>query len=61
MLGEYVLTDQSHKDEPFGSILRVKVRLDVRKLLRWYMSIQLEGTTMNIDAHYEKLPLTYFL
>lgn len=29
LLGEYVVTDQSRKEEQFGSILWVRVRMDV--------------------------------
>ena len=61
LLGESVVTDQSRKEEQFGSILRVRVRLDVRKPLRRFLTVQLEGKLLNIDARYEKLPLTCFL
>lgn len=42
-LGDYVLIDQSKKEEQFGSILRIRVRLDIRKPLRLYVALQLEG------------------
>lgn len=42
-LGEYVLTDQSRKEEQFDSILRIRVRLDVRKPLRHLVALDLEG------------------
>lgn len=61
ILGRYVLTNQSSMDEQFGSILRVHVRIDVTKPLRPCMVIQLEGQVIEVDVHYEKLPLTCFL
>lgn len=61
ILGEYVITDQSRMKEQFGSILRVRVRLDVRKPLRRFITVQLEGRLLKVDARYEKLPLTCFL
>ncbi|KAB2609732.1 hypothetical protein D8674_041330 [Pyrus ussuriensis x Pyrus communis] len=61
ILGEYILMNQNRKDELFGSILRVRVCLDVRNLLQRFVNIQLHGRQMQIDARYEKLPLTCFL
>ncbi|XP_048439353.1 uncharacterized protein At4g02000-like [Pyrus x bretschneideri] len=61
ILGEYILMNQNRKDELFGSILRVRVCLDVRNPLQRFVNIQLDGRQMQIDARYEKLPLTCFL
>lgn len=41
--------------------MRVKVRMDGRKPLRWYVTVQLEGSVLNIDARYNKLSLTCFI
>lgn len=60
-LGKYVLTDQSRMKERFGSILRIRVRLDIQKPLRQYVALQLEGRTLSVDIRYEKLPFTCFL
>ncbi|KAM1305899.1 hypothetical protein ACFX2H_008354 [Malus domestica] len=61
ILGEYVITDQSRKEEQFGSILHVRVRMDVRQPLRRFLIVHLEGSVVKIDARYAKLPLTCFL
>lgn len=61
ILGEYVLTDQSRKEFQFGSILCVRVRIDVRKPLSRWVSVQLDGKVVQVDVRYEKLPLTCFL
>lgn len=60
-LGKYVLINQSRKVEQFGCILQIRVRLDVQKPLRRFVTWQLEGRTLNVDIRYEKLPLTCFL
>lgn len=60
-MGDCVLTDQSRKEEQFGSILRIRIQLDIRKPLRRYVALQLEGQTLSVDIQYEKLPLTCFL
>ncbi|KAB2602170.1 hypothetical protein D8674_003175 [Pyrus ussuriensis x Pyrus communis] len=61
LVGEYVVAYQSRKTDQFGSILRVRVRLDVNKPLRRSISIKLERKIVDIDIRYEKLPLTCFL
>ncbi|KAM1293255.1 hypothetical protein ACFX2H_019942 [Malus domestica] len=61
ILGVYVLLDQSKKEFQFGSILRIRVRLDVGKPLRRWVSVQLDGKVVHVDVRYEKLPLTCFL
>ncbi|RXH90467.1 hypothetical protein DVH24_035231 [Malus domestica] len=60
-LGEYVLADQSRKEEQFGSILRIRVRIDVHKPLRRCVVVKLDGRLLEVDVRYEKLPLTSFL
>lgn len=52
---------QSRKTDHFGSILRVRVRLDVSKPLRHCILIKLEGKIVDIGIRYEKLPSTCFL
>ncbi|TQD80743.1 hypothetical protein C1H46_033713 [Malus baccata] len=61
ILGVYVLLDQSKKEFQFGSILRIRVRLDVGKPLRRWVSVQLDEKVVHVDIRYEKLPLTCFL
>lgn len=60
-LGTYVLFDKSRKEEQFGSILRIRVCINVLKLLRRYVTVQIEDTKVQVDVCYEKLPLTCFM
>lgn len=57
LFGEYMLTDQIRKDKQYGSILRIHVKIDFTKPLRWCVAIQLEGRVVEVDIRYEKLPL----
>lgn len=60
-LREYILLDQSRKEEQYGSILRIRVRINVFKPLRRCVAIQIDGSMVIANIRYEKLPLTCFL
>lgn len=60
-LDEYVLTDQSRKDEQFGSILQIRTRVDATKPYRRNLALQLGGQVVDVAASYEKLYFTCFL
>lgn len=60
-IGVHVLTDQSRKGEPFGSILRIRIAMNVTAPLRRSLLLSIQGTEVRVDLRYEKLPITCFL
>ena len=60
-IGVHVLTDQSRNGDIFGSILRIRVEIDITKPLRRSLLLSFQGTKVGIDLRYEKLPITYFI
>ncbi|KAM2863916.1 hypothetical protein FF1_022633 [Malus domestica] len=60
-IGAHVLTDQSLKGDIFGSILRIRVKIDIIKPLRRSLLLSFQGTEVGIDLSYEKLPITCFI
>lgn len=63
-LGTYVVTDQSRRGDCFGSFLRIRVLLDVRRPLRRWLAVRLpiaSGTVEWVQIRYEKLPTTCYL
>lgn len=59
-LGDYIVTDQSKKNERLGSYLRIRVSIDVDKPLRRSLRLRLDGEPIEVDIRYEKLPVTCF-
>lgn len=57
----HVLTNQSRKGDIFGSILCIRVELDVTKPLRCSLLLSIQGMEVEIDLRYEKLPITCFI
>ncbi|KAL6269664.1 hypothetical protein ACE6H2_026575 [Prunus campanulata] len=63
-LGNFVVTDQSKRNDCYGSYLRIRVGIDISKPLRRCMPVRLPGgqtTTQWVDLRYEKLPHTCYL
>ena len=58
-IGVHVLMDQSKKGELFGSILHIRVAMNVTAPL--CRSVLLTGTEVQVDLPYEKLPINCFL
>lgn len=54
-LGEYVLTDQSRKSTLNGSILRIRIAIDIPKPLGRSILIKLEENVVEVAVRYEKL------
>lgn len=60
-IGAHVLTDQSQKGDIFGSILCIRVEINITKPLRRSLLLSFQGTEVGIDLRYEKLPITCFI
>ncbi|XP_068340395.1 uncharacterized protein [Pyrus communis] len=60
-IGEHVLIDQSRKGDVQGTILRIRVVIDITKPLRRSLLFSIKGSMVSIDLRYEKVPITCFL
>lgn len=60
-IGQHVLTYQSRRSDVYGSILRIRVAVDIEKPLRKSLRLVIEGFEVGVDLRYEKIPLTFFL
>lgn len=60
-IGVHILTDQSRKGDLFGSIMRIRVEIDILKPLRRSLLLSFQGMDVRIDLRYEKLLVTCFI
>lgn len=60
-LGTYIVTDQSRKEDRFGSYLRIRVSIDITKPLRRSLLLRLDGEPLEVAVRYEKIPVTCYL
>lgn len=60
-IGVHVLTNQNRKGDLFGSILRIRVEIDIKKPLRRSLLLSIQGTEVGIDLQYKKIPVTCFI